>query len=271
MKEFLRKCKKKMRERFFHYDSWVYPLYFWKRFPIHHIPSLMLQRLIIYSFLGRTNRILPVHFPPLKGVLMRSNTALLGGLRYFGWWEKELRDIFRIYAPKVKTFIEVGAMEGFYEIIVRKLNPRCTIIAVEPKQGAQEQVEENFRINNLNPHDRVVFRKEFVGDNPEVGRVTMAQLITGHDHPLFILMDIDGGEGDALMGGLDALASTPIYFLIETHSPDLEKACCKILENLGYTVSIIHNAWWRHFLPEERPAPQHGIHHNRWLFATNIK
>lgn len=267
----LQAFKQKMRERFFRYDSWVYPLYFWKRFPLYHIPALMFERLLIYSFLGRDNRVLSVRFPPLKGLRMQSYTAFLGGLRYFGWWENEVRPILRTYIPKAKSFIEIGAMEGFYEVIARKLNPSCAIIAVEPEAGARELIEHNFRINGLDSHDRISFRTEFVSDASREGYTTISKLVENQPNPVFLLMDIDGGEKKALMGGLEELKKTPVYFLIETHSPELETSCVSILENLGYTVSIIKNAWWRRFWPEERPAPQNGKHHNRWLFATNIR
>ena len=84
-------------------------------------------------------------------------------------------------------------------------------------------------------------------------------------------MDIDGGEEKALRGGIEALSKTPMYLLIETHSPELEQSCMNVLTDHGYAVSLIKNAWWRHFIPEERPAPRHGVLHNRWFFATNIR
>lgn len=263
--------KRKLRERFFRYDSSLYPIYFWKRFPLHHIPTLILQRLIIYTFLGRQNRILPVRFQPLQNLRMRSFHAFLGGLRYFGWWENEVRDILRTYLPQSKSFVEIGAMEGFYEIIAHKLNPHAVIVAVEPNPGARERIKENFLLNKMDFGETIRFNEKFVGTDNGSGKTTMAELLSGLPQPVFLIMDIDGGEEKALRGGIGALATTPLFLLIETHSPDLEAACIKILTDLRYETSVIKNSWWRHLWPEERPAPQHGKHHNRWLFAKHIQ
>ena len=271
METFTQKFKRKMRERFHRFDSWVYPIYWWKRFPLHWLPSLMLQRLIIYEFLGRKNQVLSVKFPPLKNLRMRSNNSHLGGIRYFGWWETELWSIFRQYIPRAGSFIEIGAMEGFYEVIAKKLNPQCTVLAVEPTPGAYELIAENFRLNNLDINEKFVFCDKFVADVSSEKTTTIEKLLSGLPQPIFLLMDIDGGEEKALKGGIQALTKNQMYLLIETHSPELEKACIRILNEHGFQTSIIKNAWWRIFWPEERPAPKLGVVHNRWLWATNIK
>ena len=262
--------KRKLRERFLRYDSWLYPVYFWKRFPLYKIPALMLQRLIIYTFLGRENKVLSVRFPGLKNLRVCSYHSLLGGLRYFGWWETELWGVLRTYLPRVKSFVEIGAMEGFYEVIARKLNPECRIVAVEPETGAYERIAENFRLNSLALDERFVFFRQFVEDVSSEKTITIEKLLAGLPQPIFLLMDIDGGEEKALKGGMEALMNAQMYVVIETHSPHLEESCMRMLQECGYTVSLITNAWWRHVWPEERPAPQHGVSHNRWFFATNI-
>lgn len=261
----VQKLKRKLRERFLRYDSWVYPIYFWKRFPLYRIPTLMMQRFIIYTFLGRQNRILPVHFPPLKNIHIRSFHSFLGGLRYFGWWENELRNMLRTDLPKSKSFIEIGAMEGFYEIIARKLNPACMIVAVEPEPGARELVRNNFLLNGMDIDDHTTFCEKFVTNVSGPKNISIAELIRNLPQPLFLLMDIDGGEEKALQSGIESLRTMRCRMIIETHSPKLESSCVAILRENGFRVTIRYNAWWRILLPEERPIP-----HNRWLYATNI-
>jgi Methyltransferase FkbM domain len=77
----------------------------------------------------------------------------------------------------------------------------------------------------------------------------------------FVKIDVDGAELDVLSSGETLLRFLRPYLLIETHSQDLETHCIGFLASLGYNVSIIRNAWWRIFLPEQRIA------HNRWLWA----
>ena len=80
--------------------------------------------------------------------------------------------------------------------------------------------------------------------------------------PIFIKMDIDGGELEALQSCTSILTNKTCLLVIETHSDQLEKDCIFHLSNLGYNCKIIPNAWWRIFLPELRP-----IEHNHWFYA----
>jgi len=38
--------------------------------------------------------------------------------------------------------------------------------------------------------------------------------------------------------------------------------CLRSLTEAGYVVRVVHDAWWRVVLPEQRPST-----HNRWLVA----
>lgn len=196
---------------------------------------------------------------------MRSYHSLLGGLRYFGWWENEVHNFFLDYVPRAESFLEIGAMDGFYEVVARKINPDCFVRSVEPETGAYKRIAENFALNGINTSFRFEFIDKFVTGESDQNSITLSDLITKLVEPIFIIMDIDGGEGKVVQTSIDVLKKRKIYFLIETHSINLENMCKNALEKNGFSVRLIKNAWWRIFWPEERPSS-----HNRWLFATNV-
>ena len=92
--------------------------------------------------------------------------------------------------------------------------------------------------------------------------VTLDSLNLDRDKPGFIKIDVDGPECDVLDSGARLLSKADVCLLVETHSLELELGCIDRLEKLGYVCSVIRNAWWRIFVPEQRP-----IAHNRWLWA----
>ena len=66
-----------------------------------------------------------------------------------------------------------------------------------------------------------------------------------------------------VLRGADALIKRPqVRWIIETHTPKLERDCLAILQAAGYQTRVVPNAWWRVILPEMR------IGHNRWFVAT---
>jgi predicted O-methyltransferase YrrM len=142
-----------------------------------------------------------------------------------GTTELELHDIIeRIVSKDYGTIINVGAADGYYAIGLARRMPHARVIAFE----AQEQLHAGL----LN-----AFRK-----NGVVGRITLrgrcdsrslAEAIRESTGEVLILMDIEGGEGEALnpavvpeLAGVDVLVETHDVFvphvtktLIERFSP----------------------------------------------------
>jgi len=83
---------------------------------------------------------------------------------------------------------------------------------------------------------------------------------------LLVKIDIDGGEVAALASavGLEHLENT--FWVVETHSVELERECTSWFLARGFKTSIVDHAWWRTFIPELRPGPQ-----NRWLVAEGLE
>jgi hypothetical protein len=91
------------------------------------------------------------------------------------------------------------------------------------------------------------------------GTITLDSLSAAAGAPDFIKIDIDGGELDALTGGIETLRTARPDLVVETHSKQLEEDCGALLVDCGYRPVIKHNrSVWR----EHRPIP-----HNRWLLA----
>jgi FkbM family methyltransferase len=60
--------------------------------------------------------------------------------------------------------------------------------------------------------------------------------------PSFVKMDIEGGEADALQGGIATLTQHHPSMLIAVHSETLAKDCQKFLEQIGYEVAQVNDA-----------------------------
>jgi hypothetical protein len=90
----------------------------------------------------------------------------------------------------------------------------------------------------------------------------MVSLTADLQGPVFILVDIDGGEFELLNSCGNGFDFRNCTWLIETHSRELEMNCARFLNEKNYKVTIIKNAWWRSVIPEKRP-----LEHNRWLYA----
>ena len=195
-----------------------------------------------------------------KGMLMELDLSHQSQ-RYWGLDERELVAAFRRLIPGSRSLIDVGANDGYYTMAFLQ-SEAARVIACEPGP-AMEQLLANARANGFETGERFIAEHRFVGQG--AGAVSIAELVKGLPRPIFLKVDIDGGEGELLESaeGCDCLSD--LRWLIETHSTELEEQCISWLQAHGYTTRIIYNAPWRILLPEQRPIP-----HNRWLVAEPI-
>src|SRR5262249_38330461 len=119
------------------------------------------------------------------------------------------------------------------------------------------QLKENIDLNGAR---RITVLEQYLGIEP--GRVRLDALQVPRQQRGLIKLDADFAEFSILQSGEALLQESKPLLLVETHSPALERDCFAHLVGLGYNVEIIRNAWWRAFIPEQRP-----INHNRWLWA----
>lgn len=192
-----------------------------------------------------------------KGMLMELDLANQSQ-RYFGLDERELVATLRSLIPDCRSLIDVGANDGYYTMAFLQ-SPAERVIACEPGPP-MEQLLANARANGYEPGKRFTVERRFIGSG--VGSVSIKELVRDLPRPIFLKVDIDGGEVDLLRSaeGCDCLSD--LRWLIETHSKELEEQCVEWLQHHGYRTRLIYNAPWRVLLPEQRPIP-----HNRWLVA----
>jgi hypothetical protein len=179
-----------------------------------------------------------------------------------GLYERETFSAMRRLAQGCHGFIDIGAAKGEMSIYFLRQPGIDRVVAAEPAAAERELFVANLALNGVSADPRLHLHAGFAGAGPAPEWATLDQLATDVPAPLFLKIDIDGPEAALLDTGRQTLATKDCRLLIETHSPEAEARCAAILEELGYTVKIIANAWWRFFLPEQRSIP-----HNRWSIA----
>jgi len=180
---------------------------------------------------------------------------------YLGLWERETYRAIRAVAGQIDWAVDVGAGRG--ELCLYLLIVGCCphVYAFEPNRQEAAELRTNFTLNGSRKKGELHLAEKFVGTGPDAVRLD--------DLPLdrfkrgFIKIDVDGAEIDVLKSGQLLLTSARPSILLEVHSVDLEEDSIAMLRGFGYKIKIIDNAWWRVFLPEQRP-----LDHNRWLMAT---
>lgn len=153
--------------------------------------------------------------------------------------------------------IDVGA--GYGEMTVWALRqPKMErVLAFDPKPERWPIFRTNMELNGYTSDPRLsAFEEFFPGDESIIN--SLASL----PEPVLLKIDVDGAELDVLRAIPGFLSSKRVFLLLETHSAQLDADCRSFLEDLGYAVVIVPQAWWRRFLPEQRP-----IGFNRWLWA----
>jgi hypothetical protein len=183
--------------------------------------------------------------------------------RILGLDEAELAGVFRRFAGLSRTFIDVGASDAFYPIIALRLNPDLVAVGCEAQPALEARAWENYRLNFPVDKPRMEWVAKEVGDGS--GQVRLDDLAADRPGPVFVKIDVDGGEVAVLRSGPRLLARRDCTLLLEVHSEQLESDCVELLRGLGYERRVIKNAWWRGVVPEHRP-----IGWNRWVSAERL-
>lgn len=182
--------------------------------------------------------------------------------RLYGLYEREITQAVRQFTLSAKTIVDVGTHDGYYTATFSVLNPQAKIFACEPEPGFKQKCLNNLNLNHLAFDSRINWIPKFIGFETKENFISLNTLLKESQEPIFIKMDIDGGELEALQSGTEILKSKNCFLVVETHSQELENDCISYLSALGYQCQIVPNAWWRIFIPELRP-----IDHNRWFSA----
>ena len=181
--------------------------------------------------------------------------------RVLGLDEREIQKAFKEYSKMATHFFDIGGSDGYYSLIYRKFNPSGVIYNFEAQEHFKKEQVVHFNMNSFNP---IQFQfSKFVSDLNDDKNISIDELFKETNQKLLFKIDVDGGEMDVLNGMHNTIKNNRCYFIIETHSLQLEMDCIKFLENYGYKTTLIDVAWYRKFVPEDRPTE-----HNRWFTAV---
>jgi len=182
---------------------------------------------------------------------------------YFGLYETETFSVIKKGALRAEWAVDVGAGAGELSLYFLCQRGCRKIYAFEPQATEVELFERNVLLNGFQSDPRLQILDKFAGCSDTPKSLAIDQLQLDLKAKGFLKIDVDGHEVQVLDSAKKTLQEAKPDVLLEVHSEKLEAACADILRSYGYVVRIIPNAWWRIFIPEQRP-----IEHNRWIFAT---
>jgi len=169
---------------------------------------------------------------------------------YAGTFEREVQGWLRRFSTGADTAIDVGMAEGEYGLFFLRKTGVRRVLDFEPLDACRAALENNLQLNGLAGDARLRLSPALVGERPAPGMETLDMLLLEVGRTTVVKVD------------------PAVRWIIETHTPDLERACVAHLEAAGYAVRIVPNAWWRIILPEMRGAAHRPEKHNRWLVAA---
>ncbi len=179
--------------------------------------------------------------------------------RFAGLDEREIATAVRQLSSSCRTLVDVGANDGYYTIAFLNSNAR-RVIACEPGP-ANEQLLANAAANGHRLSSRFHLERRLVGEG--AGDAGLEEILNDNPRPVFVKVDVDGGEFGVIRSIGNYAYLSDVSWVVETHSAELEQACINWFFAHQYQTRIIGQAWWRRFIPEQRP-----LLHNRWLVAV---
>jgi hypothetical protein len=178
---------------------------------------------------------------------------------WLGLFESELAPALRRYCTAGRTCVDVGSYNGYYALAFARLTGG-PVRAYDAGGDALARMRRSLELNpSLAP--LVELRQAWVGGetDPAGGRVTLDDDLAGWHSLGLLKVDVEGAEIDVLRGANRILAEQRPHVIVETHSPELERACGDLLIGHGYRPHVVLP---RRLLRQSRPAE-----HNRWLVA----
>lgn len=193
-----------------------------------------------------------------KGMLMELDLQSQSQ-RYWGLDEREILSHIRLLSSGCKSLVDVGANDGYYTMAFLRSSAE-RVVACEPGPAAELLIG-NALANDYEVNGRFTVVSKPIGAEP--GFTPITDLLRDLPRPIFLKVDIEGGEAGLLKSAEAFPFISDTRWLVETHSAELEQQCIGWFHTRGFRTQIIRNARWRALLPEQRP-----LTHNRWLTAT---
>ena len=220
----------------------------------------MIKKLVKYFFFPDEKK-QRIFSGPAKGMYVKYNRD--HRLQHLsGLYEREIYYYLKKGMHNAEVLIDIGANDGYY--VMAFLRTGKKVIACEPGSIVNELIV-NAVLNGFEAGENYILETRLIGNTLSPEFISISDLTEGITRPCFILVDIDGGERDLLDSCGSAFQHKGMKWLVETHSKELENECLAFFKENNYATSIIKNAWWRAFIPEQRPLGQ-----NRWLYAEQL-
>jgi len=179
----------------------------------------------------------------------------------FGLYEVETNRVLQRYARQAKSVLDIGAACGELTVWAMQQPGIERVLAYDVSPNRWSVFRENIRLNNLENDERLTAVEGWF--LPEDAGPDAAETLLGNlPQPIFVKIDVDGGESGILDRLSPVLRSKTCLLLVETHSEELDNDCLRQLKEAGYHCERIAQAWWRRLIPERRPAE-----FNQWIAA----
>jgi hypothetical protein len=199
-----------------------------------------------------------------KGISMELDLTYQGQL-FWGTFERETASWLKRLSRGVRTAVDIGAAEGEHTLYFLLRTAADKVVSFEPGPVQRAQLMANLAANQISQSPRLVLSERLVGAEVSESTTSLDAIVGDVHLPCLVKMDVDGMEVEILNGATAFLRRDLVRWLIETHSPALERECVAILQREGFATRVVPNAWWRGVLPEQR-----GLEQNRWLVAARL-
>ncbi|MBL7964280.1 MAG: FkbM family methyltransferase [Flavobacteriales bacterium] len=210
-------------------------------------------------------------------------------------WEKVSARLWTSLCRNARNILDIGANTGVYALLAHAVNPRATVVAVEPVERVFRKLEANIALNGgrayavraaVTDHDgevvlydtpdsehvlSVSVNKEFLADTPGARPVnvparTVASLAAqfGMGTVDLLKIDVETHEPEVLAGFREVLHRDRPSMLIEVLNDEVAARVEALIAGLGYERYNIDEVTW----PPERTTTLSRSRHFNFLLCT---
>ena len=186
----------------------------------------------------------------------------------FGIHEEPVQKCLKRFISIGSVVYDIGANIGFFSLIASKLTGiEGKVFAFEPVPESYIRLLKNIHLNkmkNIHPVQKAISCKSGVGqfvrgptlsmghlkvqsnsisEKFEVKKVTLDDFIFEQSHPVpnVIKMDIEGGEGEGIVGAQKTLKELSPVIICEIHDPANSQLVERELKKAGYVIYNLAN------------------------------